>query len=64
MTQRAMATTSSMLPKAMGIVPYLTPEDVQQMAQACQGRNKDRGLAHRLKSYAFDRKLDPDDRIF
>ena len=115
MNQRAIATTRSMLPRAMGIVAYLTPEDVQQMARACEGRNKDRdelliltlfytglrvsealsitprkigtsddhpvlyirgkgkkdrmvacpdSLAHRLKSYAFDRKLDPDDRIF
>ena len=115
MTQRALVTTNSMLPRATAIVPYLTPEDVQLMARACEGRNKERdelliltlfytglrvsealsvtprkigssdghpvlyirgkgkkdrmvacpdSLAHRLKSYAFDRKLDRDDRIF
>ena len=42
MTQRALATTKAMLPRAMQIVPYLTPEDVQLMARACEGRNETR----------------------
>ena len=105
----------SMLPRAIRIVPYLTPEEVYQIADACNGRNKERdelliltlfetglrisealditprkigvynehsvlyvrgkgkkprmvacpdNLAHRLKSYAFDRKLGLDDKIF
>jgi integrase/recombinase XerD len=104
-----------MLPRALGIVPYLTPEEVLQMAQACQGRHRDRdglliltlfqtglrisealsltprkianqnghavlyiegkgrkprmvacpdNLAHRIKSYAFDKGLGLDEKIF
>jgi len=101
--------------KAARIVPYLTPEEVYRIADACDGRNKERdsllvlllfqtglrvsealditprkigaynrhsvlyikgkskkprmvacpdGLAYRLKSHAFDRKLGLDNRIF
>jgi len=31
--------TKSMLPRALRIVPYLTPEEVEAMARACQGRH-------------------------
>ena len=105
----------STLTTALRIVPYLTPEEVRHIAEACQGRNKERDelliltlfqtglrisealsltprrigthhghavlyiegkskkprmvacpdpLAHRLKSYAFDKGLGLDDRIF
>lgn len=115
MTNKALVTTKSMLPRATGIVPYLTPEEVYQISSACDGRNRERdellilmlfetglrvsealditprkigaynghsvlyirgkgkkprmvacpdNLAHRLKSYAFDRKLGLDDKIF
>ena len=114
MTQ-SLVSAQFMLPRRARIVPYLTPEEVYEMAEACQGRNGERDglliltmfqtglrvsealsitprkidgydgrsviyitgkgrkdrmvacpgtLAHRLKSYAFDRKFDLDDRIF
>jgi integrase/recombinase XerD len=104
-----------MLTRGLRIVPYLTPQEVNQIAKACEGRNKERdelliltlfqtglrisealsitprridnqngqavifvvgkgkkprmvacpnNLAHRLKSYAFDKKLGPDERVF
>lgn len=112
---QAIITSKAMLPRAMHIVPYLTPQEVQAMAQACQGRHHERDglliltlfqtglrisealsiiprkigsygghavlyiegkggkprmvacpdvLAHRLKSFAFDRKLGLDARLF
>ncbi len=111
----ALITSKALLPRALCIVPYLTPEEVQAMARACQGRHKERDglliltlfqtglrisealsitprkigahgghavlyiegkgrkprmvacpdvLAHRLKSYAFDKKLSVDERLF
>lgn len=111
----ALITGKALLPRALRIVPYLTPEEVQAMAQACQGRHQVRDgllirtlfqtglrisealsitprkidnfgghavlyiegkgqkprmvacpdvLAHRLKSFAFDKKLGIDDRLF
>jgi integrase/recombinase XerD len=104
-----------LVPQALSIVPYLTPEEVARLAAACHGRNWFRdglliltlfqtgvrisealsltprrigshkggavlyvlgkggkarlvacpdSLAHRLKSYAFDKKLGLEDRIF
>jgi integrase len=99
--------------RALKIVPYLTPEEVQRLCNGCRGRQQDRDalliqmlfqtglrisealsltvghlsrqpgtleivgkggkarlvtcpapLAHRLKAYAFDRGLDPGDRLF
>lgn len=115
MKTNSLVPSKSMLPRAMRIVPYLTPEEVRQIAQACQGRHKERDelliltlfqtglrisetlsltprrigahhghavlyiegkgkkprmvacpdhLAHRLKSYAFDKGLTIDEPIF
>lgn len=112
---QALVASKTMLPRAMYIVPYLTPQEVQAMVQACQGRHRVRDgliiltlfqtglrisealsitprkinsyrghavlyiegkgrkprmvacpdvLAHRLKSFAFDRKLGLDERLF
>lgn len=112
---RALITNRALIPRALHIVPYLTPQEVQAMAQACQGRHQVRDglliltlfqtglrisealsltprkigayaghavlyiegkgkkprmvacpdvLAHRLKSFAFDRKLGLDERLF
>lgn len=111
----ALIASKAMLPRAIRIVPYLTPEEVQATAQACQGRHQLRDglliltlfqtglrisealsitprkigsygghaviyiegksrkprmvacpdvLAHRLRSFAFDRKLGLDERLF
>ena len=111
----ALISGKTMLPQALRIVGYLTPEEVRAMAAACQGRNKERDelliltlfqtglrisealsltprkigahhghavlhiigkgrkprlvacpdtLAHRFKSYAFDKKLGLDDKFF
>ena len=99
--------------RALKIVPYLTPDEVQRLCEGCRGRQRDRDallilvlfqtgllvsealtltvghlnrqpgvlevlgkggkvrlvacpapLSHRLKAYAFDRGLGPDDRLF
>ncbi|MDD3580100.1 MAG: tyrosine-type recombinase/integrase [Desulfobacca sp.] len=115
MKNNSLIPAKSMLPRALRIVPYLTPEEVEALARACQGRHRLRDelliltlfqtglrisealsitprrigshaahpvlyiegkgkkprmvacpdlLAHRLKSYAFDRSLGLDDRLF
>jgi integrase/recombinase XerD len=115
MNQQALTSPQSMIPRAARIVAYLSPQEVRQMADAVEGRqrerdrlliltmfqtglrvsealsitprklqtyeghavlyirgkgNKDRmvacpnNLAHQLKSYAFDKELGLDDRIF
>jgi integrase/recombinase XerD len=112
---RALLPHQALMPRAFFIVPYLTPEEVARLGQACLGRHRARDelliltlfqtglrisealsltprkigsfaggavlriegkgkkprlvacpelLAHRLKSYAFDRQLELDDRIF
>ena len=114
-SNKSLVPAKSVLPRAMRIVPYLTPEEAYQIADACDGRNKGRdelliltlfetglrvsealnisprktgayngdsvlyierkrskprmvacpdNLAHRLRNYAFDKKLGLDDRIF
>jgi site-specific recombinase XerD len=99
--------------RALHLVPYLTPEEVQQLCAGCRGRQRERDallilllfqtglrvsealtltvghlsrrpgtleivgkggkvrlvacpapLVHRLKAYAFDRGLGPEDRLF
>jgi len=40
MKNNSLIPSESMLPRAMRIVPYLTPEEVQAMARACQGRHR------------------------
>jgi site-specific recombinase XerD len=99
--------------RALRLVPYLSPDEVQQLCAGCRGRQQDRNsllilllfqtglrisealtltvghlsrqpgalevlgkgskvrlvacpapLVHRLKAYAFDRGLGPDDRLF
>jgi integrase/recombinase XerD len=99
--------------KALRLVPYLSPEEVQRLCAGCRGRQQDRdallilllfqtglrvsealsltvghlsrqpgalevlgkgkkarlvacpaALSHRLKAYAYDRGLGPDDRLF
>jgi len=42
MNPRALATPQAMLARAGSIVPYLTPEEVADLAGACQGRNRHR----------------------
>ena len=115
MDKRSLIPRRALLPPVLSIVPYLTREEVDRLAAACQGRNRLRdellihtlfqtgvrisegisltprrisiqeegavlyilgkggksrlvacpkNLAHRLKSFAFDRKLGLDDRIF
>jgi len=39
---KSLVPTKSILPRAMSIVSYLTPEEVYQIADACDGRNKER----------------------
>lgn len=41
-SNKSLVPAKSMLPRAMRIVPYLTPEEVYQIADACDGRNKER----------------------
>ncbi len=113
--KNALISQKAMVPGAMRIVPYLTPDEVKLMARSCQGRHQERdglliltmfqtglrvsealsittrkiaiqnghavlhiigkgkkprmvacpnALAHRLKSYAYDKKLGDDDPIF
>lgn len=113
--KQALVSQKAMVPGALRIVPYLTPEEVKFMARSCQGRHKERdelliltlfqtglrvsealsitprkigilnghavlhiigkrkkprmvacpnALAHRLKSYAYDKKLGDDEPIF
>ena len=112
---RALLPHKALVPRAFFIVPYLTPEEVARMGQACQGRHQARdelliftlfltglrisealsltpakiglqnghavldiigkgrkarrvacpnNLAHALKSYAFDKKLGSEDKLF
>jgi integrase len=39
---RALLTHKALLPRAFFIVPYLTPDEVARMGQACQGRHQAR----------------------
>jgi len=39
---RALLSYKALVPRAFFIVPYLTPEEVTQMGQACQGRHQAR----------------------
>jgi len=47
---QALITGKAMLPRALRIVPYLTPAKVAAMARACQGRTKSMA-AMRRSSY-------------
>ncbi len=39
---RALLPHKALVPRAFFIVPYLTPEEVARMGQACQGRHQAR----------------------
>ena len=40
--QKALIAGAGLVPRHLALVPYLTPEEVQQLSAACQGRHRER----------------------